>query len=56
MSVYQTKQTITTLDLGGNGVGFKGMLHLANALRKNTVKQVYYFLISYLSLLVNTDT
>jgi hypothetical protein len=49
-------QALTTLDLAYNQIGTEGAQHLAQALQKNTVKDVFFFSITYSSLSFNTDT
>jgi hypothetical protein len=49
-------QTLTTLNLKGNQIGFGGARYIANELYHNTVKLVLNSYISYASISRNLDT
>jgi hypothetical protein len=49
-------QTLSTLNLIDNGIGYKGTEHLANLLHHNTVRLVYYLYIPWASVSFNADT
>lgn len=40
---YDSIQTLTTLSLDRNEIGIEGAQHLAEALKKNTVKKAFFF-------------
>jgi hypothetical protein len=53
---YLSIQTLTTLNLRSNHINDEGGQHLAQALQNNTVRDVFFFSISYSPLSFNTDT
>jgi hypothetical protein len=53
---YLSIQTLTTLNLFYNNIGAEGTQHLAQALQKNMVRDLFFFTTAYSPLSFDTDT
>jgi hypothetical protein len=53
---YLSIQTLTTLNLRSNHIHDEGAQHIAHALQNNTVRDMFFFSITYSPLSFNTDT